>query len=342
MTAARTLAAVIAMSAAVAASAGEPDVRPDNFTLADGSTALDYLAQSVCLGADGKPTDRLPIDADCTTRRPMTEDDPVRWRKHDWGDTARPSGGWQASDAVLAHRGNVAFVDQTFDFGAPASDNSGRPDAFLRFDANDGGDAIRIVGDTASAFLTQDGGRPGLQWFVGPGCAQPGPGRYVSWILFKADADAAWRSVVAELGDDPEDRCPARFNHAFTRYRLVTTAFPLRRPGAMQSNVTLPAILSEHFDALSIDRAQAMERFYYARHLGKVRWEAWSADAGKTSQAEALARSGRCAELPDGAPPATGWLMVDCRMWTNIVADPAPPNWRVRDFGWPPADLTLQ
>jgi hypothetical protein len=34
--------------------------------------------------------------------------------------------------------------------------------------------------------------------------------------------------------------------------------------------------------------------------------------------------------------------MIDCRMWTNIVSDPGQPAWRVRDFGWPPADLTLQ
>jgi hypothetical protein len=29
-------------------------------------------------------------------------------------------------------------------------------------------------------------------------------------------------------------------------------------------------------------------------------------------------------------------------MWTNIVVDPTHAGWRVRDFNWPPAELTLQ
>jgi hypothetical protein len=319
---------------------------PTDMVLGDKTNALGYLVQSVCVDAGGNPTDRLPIDADCTRLRPMTEDDAGRWRKHDWGGTVGQLAGWQASDAVIARRNGVAFVDQTFDFGAPATDNAGRPDRFFRFDQNDGGDAIRIVGDTASAFLTQDGGTPGLQWFIGPGCSQPGPGRYVSWVLFKSDVDASWRSLVAELGDERQDACPSRFNHAFTRYRLVSESLPFQRLAAgdvpTRQTATLPTIVVEHYDARSIDRAHAMERFYFARGMGKVRWEAWSKDDRKSTQAEALAREGRCPVLLDAAPPEAGWLMIDCRTWTNIVNDPSQPAWRVRDFGWPPADLTLQ
>jgi hypothetical protein len=319
---------------------------PTDMALGDKTSALDYLVQSVCIDASGNPTDRVPIDADCTRSRPMTEDDPVRWRKHDWGGGVGQLTGWQASDAVIARRNGVAFIDQTFDFGAPVTDNTGRPDRFFHLDQNDGGDAIRIVGDTASAFLTQDGGTPGLQWFIGPGCSQPGPGRYVSWVLFKSDVDASWRSLVAELGDDPQDACPSRLNHAFTRYRLVSESFPFQRSAAdgipTRQTAALPTILVEHYDARSIDRAHAMERFYFARGMGKVRWEAWSKDDQKSSQAEAFAGSGRCAALPDATPPDTGWRILDCRMWTNIVSDPGRSSWRVRDFGWPPADLTLQ
>jgi hypothetical protein len=319
---------------------------PADMVLGDKTNALSYLVQAVCLDTDGKPSDRLPIDADCTRSRPMTEDDPVRWRKHDWGGTGGPIAGWQASDSVVAHRDGVAFIDQTFDFGAPATDNTGRPDRFFGFDQNDGGDAIRVIGDTASAFLTQDGGTPGLQWFIGPACSQPGPGRYVSWVLFKSDVDTTWRSLIAELGDDPKDVCPVRYNHAFTRYKLVSESFPFQRLTAnsvlTQQTMTLPTIIVEHYDARSIDRAHALERFYYARGLGKVRWEAWSNDDRKSAQADAFARTSRCAALPDATPPDTGWRMVDCRMWTNIVSNQSEPSWRVRDFGWPPADLMLQ
>src|SRR5215469_4903643 len=188
---------------------------------------LGYLVQSMCLDADGRPSERLVIDPDCGTSRLMDESDPVFWRKHDWGGVGGAVTGWQASDAVLAKRQGVSFADQTFDFGAPATDNAGRPDAFRRFDPNDGGDAIMIVGDTASVFLTQDAGTPGLQWFIGPNCTEAGRGRYVSWILFKADLGPGWQSVVAELSSGiPQDTCPRRYNRAFTRYRLVSETFP--------------------------------------------------------------------------------------------------------------------
>jgi hypothetical protein len=311
----------------------------------DASEMLGFLVQSICLDAQDQPTAQLVVDGGCVRSRPMTEDDPVIWRKHDWGGINGPLAGWQASDAVVAHRGGVSFADQIFDFGAPAADNSGHPDAFFRFDANDGGDAIVIVGDAASAFLTQDGGTPGLQWFTGPVCT--GLEGYVAWLLFKADAAADWRSIVAELSRSPDDTCTAsRQAQAFTRYKLATETFPLQRldlgdPPPGQS-VTLPTIVSEHFDAARPEASRAMERFYYARGLGKVRWEAWSAarqDAAQSAQFEA---TGRCPPVADGGAPDDRWHLVDCRMWTNIVANRDHPGWRVRDFNWPPADLPLK
>src|SRR5580698_6128329 len=83
---------------------------PADMVLDDKTSALGYLVQSVCLDASGNPTDRFPIDADCTRSRPMTEDDPVHWRKHDWGGIGGSLAGWQASDAVIARRNGVAFV----------------------------------------------------------------------------------------------------------------------------------------------------------------------------------------------------------------------------------------
>jgi hypothetical protein len=262
----------------------------------------------------------------------MPEDDPVRWRKHDWG--------------VIARRNGVAFVDQTFDFGAPATDNPGHADLFYQFDSNDGGDAIMIAGDTASIFLTQDGGSHGLLWFVGPGCANGGPEHYLAWLLFKSDASAEWRSMIAQAWHEHEDSCPAKLVPAFTRYKLVSETFPVQRVetngAAASRNVTLPTVVVEHYDRRSLEEAHAMERFYYARGLGKVRWESWSIDDKWAAQAATLAGSGRCAAIADSAAPALGWRMIDCRMWTNIVMDTAPPGWKVRDFNWPPSELILR
>jgi hypothetical protein len=314
--------------------------------IADAAAMQSYLVQAVCLDAQGNPTAQLPIDSDCARSRPMTEDDPVRWRKFDWGGFSGPQGGWQASDAVLARRDGVAFVDQTFDFGAPARDNAGSLDTFRHFDTNDGGDALMVVGDTASVFLTQDGGSQGLQWFIGSGCSQPGTGRYIAWQLFKSDAGPAWRSVVAELRDVKEDTCPSRFGRAFTQYKLAAETYPFQivdpRGGVSRRTANLPTVIAEHYDRKSLAEAHALERFYYAQEFGKVRWEAWSTDSAKAAQAEALQQSGRCAPLTDSTPPGDGWTMVDCRMWTNIAIEPDQPGWRVRDFNWPPADLKLQ
>jgi hypothetical protein len=314
----------------------------------DSDMMLGFLVQSVCLGADGKPTGQIPIDPSCTNTRPMTEDDPVLWRKHDWGGANGPIAGWQASDAVLARRRNVLFVAQTFDFGAPSTEAEGHPDVFYRFDPNDGGDAIVIVGDTASAFLTQDGGSPGLQWFTGRACDGAGLGRYVAWVLFKSDADKDWRSTIAQLSRSSDDSCAWwwGFSQAFTRYKLAPETFPFQMVDAgaapTRQSVALSTIVSEHFNAPTMIASHSMERFYYAKGLGKVRWEAWSSNSAASSRSAALQQSGRCAPIADSGPPDAGWFMIDCRMWTNIVVDRQRPQWRVRDFNWPPADLVLK
>jgi hypothetical protein len=338
------LAAVLALAMfAPVAGFGEA---PGPLSMSGVDSIQSFLVQFVCVGAAGNPTNRLPIDPDCGPSRPQTEDDRAAWRKHDWGGINGPLRGWQASDAVLARRAGVSFIDQTFDFGAPATDDSGHADLFYQFDANDGGDAIMVAGDTASIFLTQDGGSHGLLWFVGPGCSGGGPEHYLAWLLFKSDAGPGWRSLVAQLWHEHEDTCPAKLGLAFTRYKLVSETFPLQRVETMGTptagNVTLPTVIVEHYDRRSLEDAHAMERFYFAKGLGKVRWESWSADDKWESQAQKFASSGRCTAVSDSTAPTTGWRMIDCRMWTNIVIGAVPPDWRVRDFNWPPAELILR
>jgi hypothetical protein len=332
-----TVALLVVLAAAITGWGGESAAPPTSPLSPESMTR--FLVQAACLDAEGKVIALTPLDPACNRRRPMTEEDPVFWRKHDWGGSDGAATGWQASDSVLARRGGVGFILQTFDFGAPARDNAGWPDAFRRFDANDGGDALIVVGDTASAFITQDGGTPGLQWFVGPGCATPGQARYLSWISFKADAGAEWHSLVAQLATGRADVCPRDFGKAFTRYRLVDAAIPFLRESARE-NVWLPVVLSEHYEMPSIAESTSLERFYYAYDLGKIRWEAWSTGPDKASQGASLAASGRCPAFPEGAAPGPGWRMVDCRTWTNIVGEPG--TWRVREFGWPPPDTMLK
>jgi len=66
------------------------------------SQMQDYLVQSVCLDAEGKPTPQMPFDPACLRLRPLQEDDPIPWRKHDWGGIGGPSAGWQASGIIAS------------------------------------------------------------------------------------------------------------------------------------------------------------------------------------------------------------------------------------------------
>lgn len=304
-----------------------------------------YLVQGVC--ADPK---QPPLPGGCAPVRLQRETDPVYWRKHDWPNRdGLPPQGWQASDSVFAVRGGVTFASQTSDFGPPMADNNRNPDSYYRFDpGNDGGDGAIVVGDTASVFFTQDGGTPGIQWFIGAACPTGRPEKRVSWALFRLDAGPQWHYAVTQInGVTGPDRCPPRYNRALDAYRTVAPEFPLRWAGH-ESRAKLQAMQADHYalpgrmaDSASaaemIAASKSMERLFYAPGLGRVRWEAWYQREEAAKPAAELAATGRCPDLAESTPPGPGWYRVDCRHWGNITAEPG--TWHVADYGWPPADL---
>jgi hypothetical protein len=308
----------------------------------------DYVVQSLCLGDDGQPVDRLPIEPACSHRHLQRAEDRAVYRKHDWPDRLdEPSTllGYQASDSVLEHRGGRAVVVQTFDFGT-----GGR--TFGAFDAGrgDGGQVLLFVGDWASLAMTEDGGG-GVQWFLGEACWSAGRGddRFLGWLVFRRDVEAsAWRDVVAKLNIATRPAaCPGRYNDAFTRFRLVLVELPFRIVGGSPPEATLTvaldAIVSEHYGGRDMRAADHLERFYFARGLGLVRWERWAntAIAQPASVFEAnrlLASTARCPplsaqEVAAQGAPAAAWLLVDCRTWTTLVRQVGA--WSVRDYRWP-------
>lgn len=320
--------------------------------------ALDFLTQSLCLGRDGEPTDLLPIDPACTTRRLQRSDDPARYRKHDWpdvlGDPAVPRG-YMASDSVLLRAGGRTLVVQTFDFGT-----QGR--VFGKFDAGqgDGGQVALAVGDWLSFVLTEDGGA-GVQWFIGEGCrTAPETDRgFLSWLLFRDPVSSGrWQDRVARLNIVPTmTSCPPSFGDAYTRYRRDTVEFPFLLAGRLDDldNVkghrqALDVVVSEHYGGRDIATADHLERFFFARGLGMVRWELWSnrrvsRDPKPVPLAAAMARSARCPALTgDSAAtygaPGRDWIRFDCRTWTVIfpqgrsLAGPQERPWSVDDYGW--------
>lgn len=301
---------------------------------------LDFLVQSVCLDPAGKPTSTLPVDPACTTRRLQRSDDPAPYRKHDWpnvlGDPATPQG-YQASDSVTMQRGGRTLVVQTFDFGT-----NGR--TFGTFDGGrgDGGQVALILGDWSSFVLTEDGGG-GVQWFIGEGCRSVGPSdrRFLSWLIFREPVAGTWQDGMARLNIAPNiESCPRRFNDAYTRYRRDAVEFPFRIVGPARvrdERHRLDVVVSEHYGGSDIPSADHLERFFFARGLGMVRWERWAngkitRDRQAASMATALAQTARCPALKDYGAPGRDWLLADCRTWTVMIPQNRP--WSVDDYGW--------
>ena len=326
-------AALAAASALGAASATRAQI--------DETEMLRFVVQATCADAAGRPLPVSPIDPACVRRGAQTAASPALYRKHDWAsaaDRAAQPLGYQASDSVLAAPprgpGDAVVAAHTFDFGGPSG-------GFGQFDADrgDGGQVLALVQGSAAAFMTEDGGG-GLQWFVGDGCRTGQRPRELAWLFFNDDVSRdGWREDQARLSTTrAQGECPLAFSTAYTRYIRADVALPFLQSGAATGTRNLDMIVSEHFDFPDVARSTHLERFYLARDLGLVRWERWQAAPNPTEaeQANYMAGSGRCPAVAFSEPPLSGWRMIDCRTWTNIV--PQSGDWSVRRLGWPGVD----
>lgn len=176
------------------------------------------------------------------------------------------------------------------------------------------GDGFQIAEIGADGWVrftsTLDGGTPWVQYFVGQRCGGTG------WLVFGIDAPTgSWREVVARLNiaQDPAS-CPSSLNEALTRYRLETVTYPFAVAG-VRSTRTIPTVISEHYDQRTIGKAGALERSYLGQGYGLLRWEAWGrAQPNITDLPE------RCSPVSYSEPPAQGWVLRDCRTYTNEVS----------------------
>lgn len=176
--------------------------------------------------------------------------------------------------------------------------------------AGNGGEQYVVEGDTVRIEGTRDGGTPYDQHFVGKDCGGTG------WPVFRTDASAEWREMVAHLSISADPTKCSAGSPALTRYTLRPIDFPII--GRHE------AIVSEHYSTGSRD-APAMERSFFVRGVGRVAWQAFSLLPPSLPPDE-MAR--RC--------PGFGWQtagalnLVDCRI--SVFADgPAtkPPSWQL-------------
>ncbi len=275
----------------------------------------DFLVQSVCADGQGRAmAGASPVG--CARPRKLRLGEPLPYHKRDWpnvSDRARYPSGYQQSDAQPIMTALGPAVLHTYDFG-----DGGR--VFGQLDAGDGGQVVFFTPNSAAIGVTEDGGA-GLQLFIGPACTPVD-----SWVVVD-------RSFLAQpLGETVArlirrlDRCPDRLNQAYTRWRVLPFEFRTSERG-QAGRLVAPTLVSEHFDGGAVDGARAMERMYFTTALGYTRWEAWRnlvvRDRGEDRrEAAALIASGRCGPTLPGLSP--GWVMVDCREWTQIVPAAAP------------------
>jgi hypothetical protein len=333
----------------VAAPATADDAAPPEWRL-----VYDYMVQDVCVDpADAPLVGVTPVDGPerCPRHRDLQVGERLPYHKHDWASRearATLPQGYQRSDSfpIRTRRLGVAVV-QSFDFGAP-------PDRFDGFDPSDGGQVALFSPYAVFYGLTEDGGG-GLQLFLGPACGSPDPAERLrdSWLLvdrsFTPDRPG---EALARLTNKP-DRCPGALSNAFTRWQVRTLGL---RVGAGDRIVRqgLAVLISDHFGGRNPELANHLERFYFTRELGFVRWERWenlarpgdqAARADARARAERLAASDRCQAIAEPPAPGGSWLMLDCRQWTNLVAprDPAgdPPRFWLDRLQAAPATADL-
>ena len=338
--AARPLAAALigaVLSAMVWAQPAPAQDAPGPATPAADPTAVDYLVQSNCLGPEERILPGvLPFQAECARPSPLLPTQGMAYRKHDWpAPEHRPGAplGYQASDAYLSSLRGLPAAIQTFDFG-------GGRYRFGQFDAGaDGGDAVVLRGEEASIGVSQDS--DGVKWLLGDGCRAGGalaPG----WLAFQGPEGE--RVAPNAITGAPE-ACPRAFSMSLTRWRSARLSFPYLVRGRPAGQFEAPFIVSEHFSHPSVAQSNALERFWFARGLGKVRWEAWvnlsfpGQDVPRLSaQARWFASTQRCPAVEGGVGPnepgRANWVMVECRTWTNFDL-PAPSGGLIPLLTWP-------
>ena len=276
----------------LSASAPPPTIKP-----------VDYVVQHACSSAG----DFLNCAG---TLHPQTTAETAQYRKH---DLPAPDG-YQIGDCTLNPDGSMPCEFSYPPFGLFTAANG------------DGGDLyVTDPNGTTRVRETQDGGKMGvLQHFTGPECGADG------WVSFKDDPPTgSWASTVARLNDRPTATCPEKLNKAFTRWRLENILWTFYE-GTVPQTVTLPTIISEHYGRDTIAGSRTMERFYYAKGAGRVRWSSWKKAAPRGSEL-----SVRCPAVAyDVAPDNSGWNLSDCRTWTAI--EPAAAGWTGAMYGWPP------
>jgi hypothetical protein len=236
-----------------------------------------------------------PFDAYLTPGSAATV---LPYRKRDWPG---PGDGIE-QDAGQLPNGAVVNAFSTAPFGTVRL-----PD--------DGGDIYAVLASgTAVVLKTKDGGVPADIYFCGD-----------NWVLWGADVGPIWHGTVANIYQAPSASCQpvSHTSAAYTQYIETTIDVPFM--GLQHGTQSIDTIVHEHYDGPSVARARNLERMYFGKNIGRYRWEYWVPNG--TPRRRLV-----CPPLVYSTPPAPGWVMADCRMWTNLV--PNTTSFSLATYGW--------
>ena len=252
-----------------------------------------YLVQS--LNADGSP----PVLT--TGSRWLTSADTLTWRKRDY-----PGAGAYAADGVLCLAGWATTWQETpFDASAPW-----------------GGELFTYDSGAVQARITQDGGTPGIQYFIGPD----------GWMICDVNPPfGTWAGKTILLADAPSPTTPYTAGGAYLRWRreVLSVLFTIF---GVEQQLLLPCIISEHFSTVdTVANATEVEQSIYALGWGQIWWAAY----GPVPAGGAPDLSANNPRQPWPAPPEhPEWVMQSCRLWTNVTKVASIES---NTIGWTPA-----
>ncbi len=292
---------------------------------------LSYLVETIC--PDGEEVELRVIGAKCSHPRLRRREDRMKTHRHDWPgleDAVSSPSGYQRSDAYLTFRAGHPIAVHTFDFGT-----GGRTFGVFDQGKGDGGQIAEIDEASVAFTMTEDGG-DGVQWFVGPRCWGDEDTLKSGWLIFTTTLGEEWtQSIVRLQKARHRNDCSIFFSRSLTRWRRLQVDWPFLVNGRQGASHALDTVISEHFGGQDVENSDHLERFFLAKGIGLIRWERWQNWADRSEdfsrQAKKLALSRRCPPVNGSLPPSAGWIMVDCRTWTNLVRavknEPASFDW---------------
>lgn len=286
---------------------------------ANRETVYDFLVQDVCVDGAGKiMQNATPVDdsSRCPRHRNLQIGERLPYHKSDWPHAD------QAAMHVNGYQIDDTFPIDTKKYGAVVVQSRVFLAADGSYTGRRGGGVYIISPNSAASGITEDPN--GIQLFFGPGCQSPDVSQRIldAWVVVdKTYSPSHPGNVVARLTRFPE-RCP-QLTFAYTSWETVPVTFRVRSGGVVKS-AGFETLISDHFGGKAPELAPNMERFYFTRELGLLRWERWqNFDRQKRStdaeRADEMSRSNQCDPVQHRPAGGGNWAMVACRQYTNLV-----------------------